>query len=93
VGSVQYISLDPIPVHGGQDAPFALVGSATSGLPMSYSIVSGPATISGGMVTITGYGTVMVRATQGGGNANGYYWTAAETANTTITVRKSEIIT
>ena len=86
VGSVQYISLDPIPVHGGQDAPFALVGSATSELPLSYSVVSGPATISGGMVTITGYGTVMVRATQGGGNANGYYWTAAETANTTITV-------
>jgi len=38
--------------------------TATSGLTPSYSILSGPATISGNTITITGAGTVVVRASQ-----------------------------
>jgi chitodextrinase len=49
------------------DAPFQVSASATSGLPVTYSIVSGPATISGDTITLTGaIGTVMVRASQAG---------------------------
>ncbi len=48
------------------DAPFALGATVTSGLPVSYIIVSGPATISGGNLTLTGAGTVVVRASQAG---------------------------
>ncbi|HFA49705.1 MAG TPA: PKD domain-containing protein [Bacteroidetes bacterium] len=48
-------------------APFTISASATSGLPVSFSIVSGPATISGSTITLDGTtGTVTVRATQGG---------------------------
>jgi hypothetical protein len=45
--------------------------TATSGLAVGVSILSGPATIAGNTVHITGAGTVTVRASQGGdGNYN-----------------------
>jgi hypothetical protein len=50
------------------DAPFALTASATSNIPVSFNIVSGPATIAGNMLTITGVGTVVVQASQPGDN-------------------------
>jgi hypothetical protein len=49
------------------DPPFELTGSASSGLPLSFSVVSGAATLSGSTVTLTGGGGVVVRASQGGG--------------------------
>ena len=49
--------------------PFAVSATASSGLPVSFTIASGPATISGNTITITGVGTVVVRASQPG-NAN-----------------------
>src|SRR5207248_4797507 len=48
------------------DVPFTVSATASSGLPVSFSILSGPATISGNTVTITGVGTVTVRASQAG---------------------------
>jgi pimeloyl-ACP methyl ester carboxylesterase len=48
------------------DAPFTLSATASSGLPVSYSVLSGPATISGNAVIITGAGTVTIRASQSG---------------------------
>jgi hypothetical protein len=51
------------------DAAFALSATSTSGLPVSFSIFSGPATLTGNAVTLTGTGHVTVRATQSG-NAN-----------------------
>ena len=50
------------------DAPFPLNATASSGLPVSYSI-SGPATLSGNIVTLSGYGTVTVTASQSGNNS------------------------
>jgi hypothetical protein len=65
----QTIDFRPIPNKTYGDPPFALTATATSGLPVSFIIVSGPATISGNVVTITGVGTVTARASQGG-NSN-----------------------
>lgn len=48
------------------DAPFALSASASSGLAVSFSLLSGPAILSGNVVTITGAGLVVLRVTQGG---------------------------
>jgi uncharacterized repeat protein (TIGR01451 family) len=50
------------------DPPFNVSATASSGLPVSFSVFSGPATISGNTVTITGAGTVTIRASQGGDN-------------------------
>ena len=46
--------------------PFTLTATSTSGLPVTFSIVSGPATISGNELTMTGGGTVVVSASQAG---------------------------
>jgi hypothetical protein len=62
----QTITFDPLANKTYGDAPFTLAASASSGLPVSFGIVSGSATISGNEVTITGAGTVNVRASQAG---------------------------
>jgi alpha-tubulin suppressor-like RCC1 family protein len=51
-------------------APFFLRAGTTSGLPLSYAVLTGPATISsGGLVTLTGVpGTVTVKISQAGGS-------------------------
>lgn len=48
------------------DAPFTLAATASSGLPVSFQIISGPATVSGSTLTLTGAGTITVRASQAG---------------------------
>ena len=45
--SVQAITFPMIPNKLVSDPPFTLSASATSGLPITYEIVSGPATVSG----------------------------------------------
>jgi hypothetical protein len=64
------------------DPPFAVSATASSGLPVSFSILSGPATISGTNVTITNTGTVTIRASQAG-NAN---YNAAPNVDQSFTV-------
>jgi len=58
------------------DAPLTLAATATSGLPVTYTVVRGPATVTGNMLTLTGAGDVSVRASQAG-NGN---WLAAPDA-------------
>ena len=68
-------------------APFAVAATASSSLTPSYSIVSGPATLSGSTVTLTGAGTVVVRTSQAGdGN-----FTAATPVDQSFTVAKATL--
>ena len=69
------------------DVPFAISATASSLLPVSFSILNGPATISGNTITITGAGTVTVRASQAG---NGTYL-AATNVDQTFTVNKASL--
>ena len=46
--------------------PMALSATSASGLKVSFSMVSGPATVSGSRLTILGAGTVVVEASQAG---------------------------
>jgi hypothetical protein len=50
----------------GATAPVNLTATASSNLPVSFAIISGPATISGSTLTITGAGNVVVEAFQDG---------------------------
>jgi hypothetical protein len=68
--------------------PLTLSATATSGLPVAFTVVSGPATISGATLTITGAGTVVVDAKQAG-NAD---YLAATTVSQTITVTATDAI-
>lgn len=48
-------------------APFTIaIPTASSGLPVTVTVLSGPATISGNKVTLTGKGTVVLAANQSG---------------------------
>lgn len=49
-----------------QTSSLSLNATASSGLPVAYELVSGPATLSGSSLTITGAGFIAVRATQAG---------------------------
>ncbi len=66
------------------DAPFTVGATASSGLPVSFSIVSGPAMVSGNTVTLLGAGAVAVRASQSG-DAN---WNAATSVDQSFVVAK-----
>jgi len=46
--------------------PLTLTATASSGLPVSFSLLSGPANLTGDQLTLTGVGTVTVRASQAG---------------------------
>jgi len=66
------------------DPPFALEATASSGLPVSYTVVSGPATVAGSTLTITGVGGVTVRASQAGSG----YWNPAPDVERSFNVSK-----
>ena len=60
----QTITFDPLGNKTFGDAPFILEATASSGLDVSYEIVSGPASLTENQLTITGAGTVQVKAEQ-----------------------------
>lgn len=63
----QYIILTKIPSKTTSDTPFTLDGSASSGLPVTYtSSNTSVATVSGNTVTIIGEGTTTITASQAG---------------------------
>lgn len=64
---VQTIDFPEIDDRIANDPPFEVVATASSGLPVQFQIVSGPATIDGSTITLTGVsGKVTVEATQPG---------------------------
>jgi hypothetical protein len=79
VTSAQTITFGPIADRNIADGALTLSASASSGLPVSFSVVSGPATISGATVTFTNVGLVTVRASQAGDDN---YYAAADVERT-----------
>jgi hypothetical protein len=63
------------------NAPFTVSATSASSGTVTYAVASGPATISGSIVTLTGVGTVVLNASQ---VASGNY--GAATATTSFTV-------
>jgi hypothetical protein len=63
----QEIIFNEIPEHSAADSPFAVAVRATSGLPVSLALVSGPAVLDGRTLKLTGSpGLVILRASQDG---------------------------
>jgi len=62
-GAAQSILFAPLPnfAHG---ASYQLTARATSGLPVTYSVISGSASVTGSTLTVTGTGPVTVQASQ-----------------------------
>jgi sugar lactone lactonase YvrE len=63
-------------------APITLTATASSGLPVTYTVISGPAQVHGNILTITGAGSVTVEADQSGNSQ----WLAAPPVDDTFTV-------
>jgi hypothetical protein len=71
-------------------APFAITAPASSSnLPVTLSVTSGPATLSGNTVTLTGTGTVVLAANQAG---NENYSPASEVTTSFIVSKGSQTI-
>ena len=81
----QTITFTPPANKKNGDAPFALTATSTSGLPVILTLVSGPATLSGNILTLTGAGKVVLQATQPGNRD----FTAAKPLKRTLTVAKA----
>ena len=62
----QTITFAPLPNQNFGVVPIQLSATASSGLPITFTIVSGPATINGFLLTLTGVGTVTVGSIQNG---------------------------
>jgi hypothetical protein len=70
-----------IPNHTYGDAPFTVSASSNSTGAFGYAVVSGPATIAGSTVTLTGVGTVVLSASQ---VASGNYLVGTTTASFSV---------
>jgi len=66
VGTPQTITFGALPNVTYGVATLVLSASASSGLPVTFSVSSGPASITGSVLSVTGAGTVAVTANQGG---------------------------
>ena len=71
--------------RGYGDGPFTLSADASSGLPVTFSVVSGPATLSGSLVTPTSGGIITIRAMQMGDST----WAPARFVDRSFTVNIS----
>ena len=84
--SSQTISAFTTPASALTTNTFTLSATATpSGLPVSYTVISGPGSLAGSTLSFTGAGSVKVEASQAG---NGSYYAAPSLTNT-ITVTKA----
>ncbi len=62
----QTIVFDPPGDQGVASPPFTLTASASSGLPVGFSLLGGPAILTGNSVQVTGAGPVTLQANQPG---------------------------
>jgi len=69
--TAQFIDFPEIPDQLVYNEPINLQATATSGLPVTFEVVDGPATINGNILTLTGEdGQVKIRAIQPGDGTN-----------------------
>ncbi|MTI37907.1 T9SS type A sorting domain-containing protein, partial [Fulvivirga lutimaris] len=62
----QTITFNPVEDQFFETGSFMISATASSGLEVNFEIVSGPATLSGNVVSFSGLGTVVVSANQSG---------------------------
>ena len=84
----QTITFPTIPTQTYGTAPITLTATATSGLPVSYAVTSGPATVSDSSLTITGAGSITVQASQAGNSS----YLAATPVSQTFTVNPAVLV-
>lgn len=81
---IQTIAFGDIPDQTFGDDPFELLASSNAGLPLTIEVVAGPGVLVDSFVTISGAGSIVLRASQPG---NEQYFPAV--AEKTVTVNKA----
>jgi len=82
----QTITFPAIANHTFGEAPVALAAAASSGLPVTFNVVSGVASLSSNVLTLAGAGTVTVQANQAGNSS----FNAAPSTNVSFNVAKAD---
>ena len=86
--AAQFIDFAEITDQLVYNAPITLQATATSGLPVTFEVIQGPATVEGNILTLTGEeGEVKVRAIQAGDSEQ---WQAAPSVTRTFYVVNPE---
>jgi hypothetical protein len=60
----------PLQTYSLSSSPITLPSTTSAGLALTYAVLSGPATLSGNVLTLTGTGTVTLVATQAGNSSS-----------------------
>jgi YVTN family beta-propeller protein len=68
--ALQTVTFDPVAEPAPNQNTVTLAATATSGLPISFEIISGPASVAGNVLTVVNGGEIILRAYQAG---NEYY--------------------
>jgi hypothetical protein len=85
--SNQNINFNPVPGKSYGNPAFSLIAVSSSNLPVTFKVVSGPAMISGNMVSLTGVGSVTIQASQPGNS----FYNAANPVTQTFNVISQSI--
>ena len=89
--AAQFIDFPELPDQLVYNDPITLQATTTSGLPVTFEVLDGPATIEGNVLTLTGEdGQVKVRATQIGDGVN---WQPAPAVSRTFYAVNPELYT
>lgn len=65
--AVQFITSEPVGIKNVNDPDFEIHASSSANLPVAYALISGPASLVGNMVSLTGeVGRVVIKASQPG---------------------------
>ena len=85
----QTITVQPIPNVQYGVAPIPLSATASSGLPVRFSVLSGPGTLAahGTQLLVTGAGLISLQATQAGNK----YYAASQPTTFTVTVSPAQL--
>ncbi|MEO9481914.1 MAG: Ig-like domain-containing protein [Ekhidna sp.] len=86
----QTISFDDIADVTFGDASFSLLATSSSDLPITYSVVSGPVSVSGATISINGAGVATIAANQAG---NDQFNPAPEVTQSFTIAKADQIIT
>ena len=84
VVSASSLVFTPIATQTYGNAPFVVSASSSSKAAIKYSVVSGPASIKGATVSVTGIGTVVLEATQGNASIQTTFLVKPEVPSLTI---------
>ena len=82
----QSITFTPPTTASYPSTPLTLSATASSGLPVTFALVSGPGNLAGSQLTISGTGIVIVRASQAGGLNAGVFFQPAPNVDRSIQV-------